>query len=133
MKNTTTAPTAVQRWMVMGMYKSPVSIMETAVRKIVEERDNEIFYKIQSALGVDVDRGELMRALQYDRNQYKKGYADGKADAMAEIVRCKDCEMFCPEEIRKLYNTDKYCMKTGWVANDDDFCSYGKRKGDGNA
>ena len=45
-------------------------------------------------------------------------------------VRCKDCNKFCPEEIRKLYNTEKYCMKTGWVVKDDDFCSYGERRTD---
>lgn len=104
----------------MGMYKSPVSIMETAVRKIVEERDNEIFYKIQSALGVDVDRGELMRALQYDRNQYEKGYADGKADAMEEIVRCKDC---------KHYMTI-HCTCDGCCISDDWYCADGERRTD---
>lgn len=38
-------------------------------------------------------------------------------------VRCKDCDRFCPEEIRKAYNTEKFCMRTGWVVKDDDFCS----------
>ena len=49
-----------------------------------------------------------------------------------EVVRCKDCILFCPEEIRKLYDTEKYCMRTGWLCNDDDFCSYGERRIDVN-
>ena len=50
---------------------------------------------------------------------------------VVEVVRCKNCQMFCPEEIRKLYNTDKYCMRTGLMAKDDDFCSRGERRTDG--
>ena len=46
------------------------------------------------------------------------------------VVRCKDCDKFCPEEIRQLYNTEKYCMRTGWMVKDDDFCSYGERRTD---
>ena len=33
----------------------------------------------------DVDEEELLKALQYDRGQYEKGYADGKRDAAAAI------------------------------------------------
>lgn len=43
-------------------------------------------------------------------------------------VQCKDCSMFAPEEIRRQYNTEKYCMRTGWVVKDDDYCSYGEMK-----
>lgn len=35
--------------------------------------------------GINVDKEELLRALQYDRNQYEKGYDDGKADALKWI------------------------------------------------
>ena len=41
--------------------------------------------------GFNVDREELRRALMYDRRQYDKGYADGKADAEGKIIHCKDC------------------------------------------
>jgi hypothetical protein len=102
--------------------------METAVRKIVEERDNEILYKIQSALGVDVDRGELMRALQYDRNQYEKGYADGKADAMAEIVRCKDCVRW-----QRHTHVDRergHCRRFDLTKHEFGFCDRGERRTD---
>lgn len=54
-----------------------------------------------------------------------------KEPDLVEVVRCKECQMFCPEEIRKLYNTEKYCMRTGLVTKDEDYCSYGERKDNG--
>lgn len=68
------------------MYNSPIYLYETAVQSIMEERENAIFAKIQSSLDVDVDKDELIRALQYDRGQYDKGYRDGKADATPKWI-----------------------------------------------
>lgn len=45
-----------------------------------------------------------------------------------EVVRCKDCIMLSPEEIRKAYNAGNFCMRTGLIVGDNDFCSYGERK-----
>ena len=107
------------------MYKSPITIIESTIdsfsKAIIKQKDDAIFAEIQSSFGVDVDRQELMRALHYDRNQYEKGYLDGKTDAMASIVRCKDC----------FWRNRNYCMHPtdGMnVTQDDDFCSYGERR-----
>ena len=82
--------------MVMGMYESPIKIFESSIesvsKSLVKEKEDAIVLEIHRQLGVDVDRGELIRALQYDRFQYDKGYADGRRDAMAELVRCNDCK-----------------------------------------
>ena len=59
------------------MYESPISIYETAVQTIMEQRENAIFAKVQDAFDVQVDKNELIRALRYDRGQYDKGYRDG--------------------------------------------------------
>ena len=37
--------------------------------------------KVTQQMGLDVDRDELLKALQYDRGQYEKGYADGCRDS----------------------------------------------------
>lgn len=67
------------------MYESPIRLLtqqlETSIR---EQRDKQIFEAIQK-YGVDVDRDELIKALAYDRDQYDKGYADGRADAQRWI------------------------------------------------
>ena len=121
------------------MYQSPISIYETAMKTIMEYRENAIVAKVQDAFDVQVDKEELILALQYDRNQYEAGYRDGKADAMAEVVRCKDCKNYCHD---KRYGTicnhpaldyDVECY-AHWVATKpDDFCSYGERRNNGKA
>lgn len=63
------------------MYESPISIIETVVQSIIEQRENTIVAKVQDAIDVQVDKGELLRALQYDRGQYDKGYKDGERGA----------------------------------------------------
>lgn len=68
------------------MYKSPISIYETAMQTIIEHRENAIFAKVQDAFDVKVDKEELLKALRYDRNQYEAGYRDGKADATPKWI-----------------------------------------------
>jgi hypothetical protein len=57
----------------------------------------------------------------------EQAYKHGYDDAMASIVRCKDCKW-----VEKGKDYEAYCnhWKSGLYANvkDDDFCSYGERK-----
>lgn len=110
------------------MYKSPIHIIESTMgsfaQAIVKQKDDAIFAEIQHSFGVDLDRGELIRALQYDRDQYEKGYADGKRDAINDLVRCKDCI-----HMKNQFNArfcDVWCMYNGM--GDEGFCNYGERK-----
>lgn len=59
-------------------YKSPINFFKfKPITDIVkDEIDNDI-YKAVIGVGVSVDKGELKRALTYDRNQYEKGFHDG--------------------------------------------------------
>lgn len=72
------------------MYKSPISIIESTMdsfsKTIIKQKDDAIFAEIQHSFGVDLDKDELIRALQYDRGQYEKGYADGKTDAVQQWI-----------------------------------------------
>ena len=45
------------------------------------QMEGEIMKAVQR-VGIDVDKDELIRALQYDRGQYQKGYMDGFKDAL---------------------------------------------------
>lgn len=118
----------------MGMYESPIKIIESTIdsiyKDIAKKRDDAIFAEIQSSFGVDLDRGELIRALQYDRDQYNKGYADGKRDAMEELVRCKDCT-YCEKAF------DDYWCNFHWnyvlpikpkQTREDGFCHNAERR-----
>lgn len=81
------------------MYESPIELMMKQVEeRIVEQRENEVVAAVNQAFGVNVDKAELIKALNYDRNQYEKGYSDG---VLAENSRHfkTDCVM---QEIRDL-------------------------------
>ena len=99
------------------MYKSPIEIICGDIQKQI---DNDI-YRVVQKYDIKVDKNELIQALQYDRDQYEKGYADGKATAMAELVRCKGCmhcnNLFC------YHPSQRYL-----VVYPEHFCAFGERK-----
>lgn len=55
------------------MYDSPIRL---AVLKMTSQCDDDIYNAVVKT-GIGVDKDELVRALNYDRNQYEKGYRDG--------------------------------------------------------
>ena len=59
------------------MWESPVSIYETISDMVEKKIDGNIIVEVKKQLGIDVNKEELIKALQYDRNQYNKGYQDG--------------------------------------------------------
>ena len=69
-------------------YKSPIEITIGQFRWEQEKRiEGEVFSAIQE-VGINVDREELVKALQYDRDQYRKGYEDGvqaKAETLSDL------------------------------------------------
>lgn len=71
------------------MYESPISVFETVdsmATSIRKEKENYIYERV-CKVGVDVNKEELMKALQYDRNQYEKGYTDGKCLQEEELLK----------------------------------------------
>lgn len=46
----------------------------------LNQQVEENMYKCVLNVGVDVNKEELYKALQYDRNQYDKGYSDAKGN-----------------------------------------------------
>lgn len=84
--------------------------LETSIR---EQQDKQIFEAIQK-FGVDVDRDELIKALAYDRDQYDKGYSDGRDDAQRWISveeRLPDIGEDCALYVRC---GDVSFVRTGW-------------------
>lgn len=58
----------------MTMYKSPIELITEQMNTQIEDH---IFKAIQK-VAVNIDKEELIRVLQYDREQYEQGYRDGK-------------------------------------------------------
>ncbi len=108
------------------MYKSPIEIMHDELKM---EMEGEVLKAVQR-VGVNVDKEELIKALKYDRNQYKKGYEAG-------LSACKwiPCSERLPEVQKDCLVTAKYSgfmgmygtwVKTGylnskWAWNGDCF------------
>lgn len=70
------------------MWESPINIIEiqdSFVSEIKEKTEEMVFTEIKR-IGIDVNKEELIKALQYDRGQYEKGYSDGYAKAIDEFT-----------------------------------------------
>ncbi len=97
------------------MYDPPVDIIYDKVKYNLE---NGIMEAIQR-VGINVDKTELLRAMQYDRDQYNKGFSDGKLSGYAErdmeIVRCSDCKHYDP-------NTEFCDIHSHFITRDGEFC-----------
>lgn len=106
----------------MGMYESPIKIIYGQMQTQLE---GDILKAVMST-DIQVDKEELTRALQYDRDQYERGFADGYMNAQQELVRCKDCKHFvAPQGVLCCDNFYGLCFPN---ASGNDFCSYGERK-----
>lgn len=57
----------------MAEYKSPIEYVKSKISREIEE---EVMKAVQN-VGIQVDKDELFKALNYDRDQYKRGYEEG--------------------------------------------------------
>ena len=69
------------------MYESPIKII---TGKMQTQIDGDIYRAVQN-VGINVDREELLKALEYDRGQYEKGFDDGFAQALE--IALQDAEV----------------------------------------
>ena len=60
------------------MYESPINkFMGEMQTQMVKDEEGQLMVQVTQAIGYDVDKDELIKALSYDRQQYQKGYEDG--------------------------------------------------------
>lgn len=65
------------------MYKSPIELIS---KEMSIKLEDDICRAIQS-YNIDINKEELLKALQYDRHQYEKGYADGLDDGYNKAIK----------------------------------------------
>lgn len=107
-------------------YESPIKLYATQVEHQIE---GEILRVIQK-MEVVADKEELLRALQYDRNQYFKGYRDAISDhTLVKVVRCEVCKLWC-RNVGVVDSPNGHCFYHDIDTNGYDFCSYGERRTD---
>jgi hypothetical protein len=130
------------------MYESPIEMISEDIIKDIVEKQNGYLIEIVHRLGFDVNEEEIKKALTYDRNQWERGYADGRMDGYhlrdTEIVRCKDCKhrpikgdgniVYAPNDINGWDDETCPCLCEdcyyNWMPEDDFFCGKGERRND---
>ena len=106
-------------------YESPIRVfIDDVVDALATALENGL---IEATLhyGVAVDKAELIKALEYDRDQYEKGYADGQKDAVKHghwiLERepdgkpyCYHCSV-CDNDFRRIgiMSATDYCPNCG--------------------
>lgn len=99
------------------MYESPITfkIVEDMSQELIK-KENEVIIRYSARVVPNITEEELIKALQYDRGQYEKGFRDGKAARDAEIVRCKDCK------------SHNWCTIEDEARDESFFCKWGERR-----
>lgn len=72
------------------MYESPIEIIKGA---FTTEYENGVMTAVQK-YGVNVDKEELIKALNYDREQYRKGFEDGVQSRSMATATWESCGEF---------------------------------------
>ena len=112
-------------------YKSPVEVIAEQFQVKMEK---DVMNAIRS-YRIFVDKDELIKALQYDRDQYIKGFEDGckdRVDKLVEQVRADAITEFA-ERLKKYYSSFTGKTSTVLTAYHIDQIAKEMLGGDGNA
>ncbi|MDT3387720.1 MAG: DUF551 domain-containing protein [Bacteroidota bacterium] len=59
-------------------YSSPIMLLtQDGAAESIKRQEEQLVCKLSQAIGYQIDKEQLVKALQYDRKQYEKGFADG--------------------------------------------------------
>ena len=73
------------------MYESPIEKIYGDIQsQIIKQDEEHMMYAVNQAIGYEVDKEKLIKALRYDREQYKKGYSDCKIDMLAKVKQARE-------------------------------------------
>lgn len=64
------------------MWDSPINVL---YNDVVTKLEGGVLKAVQD-VGITVDKQELIKALQYDRDSYRRGYTDGVNHANADWI-----------------------------------------------
>lgn len=101
------------------MYESPISLQTlisnitdsvyTQMAKSVNEQvENQVVQSVSVALGCEVNKEELLKALKYDRHQYDTGFNDGIDKAIKSFISLIKESDHCPSLV---LNDNHPCCK----------------------
>lgn len=67
------------------MYESPINLVAQDIEIQMVQKEEQMILEAIRKCDVVVDKEELIKAIEYDRNQYSKGYKDGINDIFDKI------------------------------------------------
>jgi aminopeptidase N len=67
------------------MYENPITIICQGIQTQMVQRDEQMILEAIQKQNVFIDKEELIKAMNYDRNQYSKGYKDGVSEVLGKI------------------------------------------------
>ena len=82
-------------------YQSPIKLIEDINQRFQLSVEDNVYQSVLS-IGVDVDKAELVRALEYDRDQYYHGRQDEQKHIITALMDLRD------EFVAKQPKTDWY-------------------------
>ena len=91
-------------------YKSPIDIIQEEMRT---KFDNKILEAVIN-VGIKVNKDELIKALEYDRNQYLEGYKEAKE--IYKKALDKACEELAYRDNRLIMSVEEW---KEWCLKDD--------------
>ena len=70
-------------------YKSPIKLIEDMNQRFQLSIENNVYQAVLN-IGVDVDKAELIKALEYDRDQYYHGCQDERTHIITALMDLRD-------------------------------------------
>lgn len=111
-------------------YESPIDmIVQQMSSEFHRMAENQLLLRVNQAVDFNVDKAELLKALQYDREQYEKGYLDAKkkyvkngkwimdrivpplSDSCRFVPMCSECQLHFDTKTRYCPNCGAYMME----------------------
>lgn len=73
------------------MWDSPITKVSTDIQtRLAEAEEGKIMMIVEETIGYHVDKEKLIKALNYSKEQYNKGYAEGCDDVYSKIKQAID-------------------------------------------
>ena len=84
-------------------YESPIRLIEDKAKIEIED----MVVRAVKSYGLTIDKDALIKALNYDREQYEKGFEDGKATSIeTEAIPIEWIRKYTEEN--RLYQSDDF-------------------------
>lgn len=95
-------------------YESPITLIWEDIAKnsenaLYDQINDSIVVKVRSVMSIDIDKEELAKALEYDRDQYYTGYDEGYNDG--RICGAAEALNILKKELLERFERDVVCGK----------------------